>query len=109
MIVKKVKQFFFTIVELLLQVREVFPDFQKPQFNPEKYTTPQYKTLPRDIIDTSKYHVQYGSPLMGKKMPPSPPKRQLDSGDSQEQTTTVEIHHVQTSSKLPKITHNNNS
>ncbi|KAF5277488.1 hypothetical protein FQR65_LT03825 [Abscondita terminalis] len=63
---------------------------------------PQYKTLPRDLIDTSKYHIQYGTPIMSKKLPPSPPKRQMEcSSDSQEQTTTAEIHHVQTSSPLP--------
>lgn len=90
------------IAKITAKARETFPDFEKPQFNPEKYIPPQYKTLPRDLIDTSKYHIQYGTPLMSKKMPPSPPKRQLDvSGDSQEQTTTAEIHHVQTSSPLP--------
>ncbi|XP_022920886.2 caskin-2 isoform X3 [Onthophagus taurus] len=88
------------IAKIPAKARESFQDFEKPQFNPEKYTTPQYKTLPRDLIDTTKYHLQYGSPMMGKKMPPSPPKR-LDSCDGQEQTTTVEIHHVQTSSPLP--------
>lgn len=36
---------------------------------------------------------------MGKKIPPNPPKRQ--DSESNEQTTTVEIHHVQTSSPLP--------
>lgn len=90
------------IAKITAKAREVFPDFEKPQFNPEKYSSPQYKTLPRDLIDTGKYHVHYGSPLMGKKMPPSPPKRQPDhTCEGQEQTTTVEIHHVQTSSPLP--------
>lgn len=36
---------------------------------------------------------------MGKKIPPNPPKRQ--DSESNELTTTVEIHHVQTSSPLP--------
>ncbi|KAB0796407.1 hypothetical protein PPYR_10468 [Photinus pyralis] len=89
------------IAKITAKARETFPDFEKPQFNPEKYMPPQYKTLPRDLIDTSKYHIQYGTPIMGKKLPPSPPKRQIDSSDSSEQTTTVEIHHVQTSSPLP--------
>ncbi|KRT81339.1 Sterile alpha motif containing protein, partial [Oryctes borbonicus] len=88
------------IAKIAAKAREAFQDFEKPQFNPEKYTTPQYKTLPRELIDTTKYHLQYGSPLMGKKMPPSPPKR-MDACEEQEQTTTVEIHHVQTSSPLP--------
>lgn len=87
------------VAKIAAKARDPFPDFEKPQFNPEKYTTPQYKTLPRELIDTTKYHMQYGSPLMGKKIPPNPPKRQIDT-DSQE-TTTVEIHHVQTSSPLP--------
>ncbi|CAH0545872.1 unnamed protein product [Brassicogethes aeneus] len=84
------------IAKIAAKARETFPDFEKPQFNPESYGNAPYKTLPRDMIDTSKYHIQYGSPMMGKKIPPNPPKRQ----DS-EQTTTVEIHHVQTSSPLP--------
>ncbi|RZC42548.1 caskin-1 [Asbolus verrucosus] len=86
------------IAKITAKARETFPDFEKPQFNPEKYANPQYKTLPRDLIDTSKYHIQY-SPMMGKKIPPNPPKRQESEGN--EQTTTVEIHHVQTSSPLP--------
>lgn len=76
-----------------------FPDFEKPHFNPD-YSSLQYKTLPRELITNSKY-MQY-SPLMGKKIPPNPPKRQdSDIGGGNEQTTTVEIHHVQTSSPLP--------
>ncbi|XP_068901772.1 caskin-1 isoform X4 [Tenebrio molitor] len=86
------------IAKITAKARETFPDFEKPQFNPEKYSNPQYKTLPRDLIDPSKYHIQY-SPMMGKKIPPNPPKRQDSEGN--EQTTTVEIHHVQTSSPLP--------
>lgn len=86
------------IAKITAKARETFPDFEKPQFNPEKYSNPQYKTLPRDLIDTSKYHIQY-SPMMGKKIPPNPPKRQ--DSELNEQTTTVEIHHVQTSSPLP--------
>lgn len=38
--------------------------------------------------------------MMGKKIPPNPPKRR-DSECQDETTTTVEIHHVQTSSPLP--------
>lgn len=87
------------IAKIAAKARETFPDFEKPQFNPEKYVNPQYKTLPRELIDSNKYHMQYNSPLMGKKIPPNPPKRQ--DSDSNEQTTTVEIHHVQTSSPLP--------
>ncbi|XP_060534827.1 caskin-2 isoform X2 [Cylas formicarius] len=87
------------IAKITAKARESFPDFEKPQFNPEKYASPQYKTLPRELIDTGKYRVHYGSPLMGKKIPPNPPKR-CDS-DGAEHTTTVEIHHVQTSSPLP--------
>ncbi|XP_025837705.1 uncharacterized protein LOC108737168 isoform X2 [Agrilus planipennis] len=90
------------IAKITAKARESFPDFEKPQFNPEKYTTPQYKTLARDLIDTTKYHIQYGSPVMNKKIPPSPPKRFDSSSSSQSQeTTTVEVHHVQTSSPLP--------
>ncbi|XP_056634339.1 caskin-1 isoform X1 [Diorhabda sublineata] len=82
------------IAKIAAKARETFPDFEKPQFSP------QYKSLPRDVIDGSAYHVQYtGSPLMGKKIPPNPPKRQ--DSECNEQTTTVEIHHVQTSSPLP--------
>ncbi|XP_015833615.1 caskin-2 isoform X2 [Tribolium castaneum] len=86
------------IAKIAAKARESFPDFEKPQFNPEKYSNPQYKTLPRELIDTTKYHIQY-SPMMGKKVPPNPPKRQDSEGA--ETTTTVEIHHVQTSSPLP--------
>lgn len=84
-----------------------FPDFEKPQFNTEAANKLyQYKTLPREYIDP-KYHVQVQySPHMGKKLPPSPPKRQIE-GEIQEPTTgghtcqtTVEIHH-QNSSPLP--------
>lgn len=39
--------------------------------------------------------------MMGKKMPPNPPKRLDSCSESNENTTTVEIHHVQTSSPLP--------
>lgn len=74
-----------------------FPDYEKPQFNSEKYA-PQYKTISRDIIDANKYPY---SPMMGKKMPPNPPKRLDSCSESNENTTTVEIHHVQTSSPLP--------
>ncbi|XP_044270621.1 caskin-1 isoform X2 [Tribolium madens] len=86
------------IAKIAAKARESFPDFEKPQFNPEKYSNPQYKTLPRELIDTGKYHIQY-SPMMGKKIPPNPPKRQ--DSEANETTTTVEIHHVQTSSPLP--------
>lgn len=78
------------IAKITAKARETFPDFEKPQFNPEKYSNPQYKP---------QYHAQYNSPLMGKKIPPNPPKRQ--DSENNEQTTTVEIHHVQTSSPLP--------
>lgn len=88
------------VAKVQATTREPFPDFEKPQFQPEKYSNPQYKTISRDMIDTSKYHMNYGSPLMGKKRPPSPPKR-LDSCNENQETTTVEIHHVQTSSPLP--------
>ncbi|CAH1110246.1 unnamed protein product [Psylliodes chrysocephalus] len=87
------------IAKITAKACETFPDFEKPQFNPEKYVNPQYKTLPRDMIDGNNYHMQYGSPIMGKKIPPNPPKRQ--DSECNEQTTTVEIHHVQTSSPLP--------
>lgn len=80
------------LIDSSLQARETFPDFEKPQFNPEKYGNPQYKTLPNTYI-------QYGSPMMGKKIPPNPPKRR--DSECTEETTTVEIHHVQTSSPLP--------
>nr|CAH7767927.1 unnamed protein product [Callosobruchus chinensis] len=80
------------VAKIAAKARETFPDFEKPQFNPEKYGNPQYKTLPREIIDSNKYHMQYSSPLMGKKIPPNPPKRS-DSEGPTEQTTTVEIHH----------------
>ncbi|XP_017782586.1 PREDICTED: caskin-2 isoform X3 [Nicrophorus vespilloides] len=87
------------IAKIQAKARESFPDFEKPQFN----TAPQspYKTLARDIIDGTKYQMQYGSPLMGKKMPPNPPKRLDSCSEGGETTTTVEIHHVQTSSPLP--------
>ncbi|KAJ8925124.1 hypothetical protein NQ315_001306 [Exocentrus adspersus] len=91
------------IAKITAKARETFPDFEKPQFNPEKYANSQYKTLPRELIDGNKYHMQYSSPIMGKKIPPNPPKRQ-DSDPINEQTTTVEIHHhhhVTTSSPLP--------
>lgn len=78
------------IAKITAKARETFPDFEKPQFNPEKYSSPQYKP---------QYHPQYNSPLMGKKIPPNPPQRK--DSESNEQTTTVEIHHVQTSSPLP--------
>ncbi|XP_023012415.1 CRK like proto-oncogene, adaptor protein isoform X2 [Leptinotarsa decemlineata] len=87
------------IAKIAAKARETFPEFEKPQFNPEKYVNPQYKTLPRELMENQKYHMQYGSPLMGKKIPPNPPKRQ--DSECHEQTTTVEIHHVQTSSPLP--------
>lgn len=88
------------IAKIAAKARESFPDFEKPQFNPEKYSNPQYKTLPRELISSNnKYHIQYNSPMMGKKIPPNPPKRQDSEGN--EHTTTVEIHHVQTSSPLP--------
>lgn len=87
------------VAKIAAKARETFPDFEKPQFVTEKYANPQYKTLPREIMDPGKYHMQY-SPMMVKKIPPHPPKRQ-DSECSHEQTTTVEIHHVQTSSPLP--------
>ncbi|XP_066138627.1 caskin-2 isoform X5 [Euwallacea fornicatus] len=81
------------IAKITAKARETFPDFEKPQFNPEKYGNPQYnKTLPGAYI-------QYGSPMMGKKIPPNPPKRR--DSECTEETTTVEIHHVQTSSPLP--------
>ncbi|XP_066250683.1 caskin-2 isoform X2 [Euwallacea similis] len=81
------------IAKITAKARETFPDFEKPQFNPEKYGNPQYnKTLPGTYI-------QYGSPMMGKKIPPNPPKRR--DSECTEETTTVEIHHVQTSSPLP--------
>lgn len=80
------------IAKITAKARETFPDFEKPQFNPEKYGNPQYKTLPSSYI-------QYGSPMMGKKIPPNPPKRR--DSECTEETTTVEIHHVQTSSPLP--------
>ncbi|ERL89619.1 hypothetical protein D910_06984 [Dendroctonus ponderosae] len=80
------------IAKITAKARETFPDFEKPQFNPEKYGNPQYKTLPNTYI-------QYGSPMMGKKIPPNPPKRR--DSECTEETTTVEIHHVQTSSPLP--------
>ncbi|KAJ8978643.1 hypothetical protein NQ317_002280 [Molorchus minor] len=86
------------IAKIAAKARETFPDFEKPQFSPDKYGN-QYKTIPRDLIESNKYHIQYNSPLMGKKIPPNPPKRQ--DSESNEQTTTVEIHHVQTSSPLP--------
>lgn len=89
------------IAKITAKAREPFPDFEKPHFNPEKYASPHYKTLSKDLIDTSKYHMQYGSPVMPKKMPPSPPKRLDSCSEGQEHTTTVEIHHVQTSSPLP--------
>ncbi|XP_072379129.1 uncharacterized protein ckn isoform X5 [Diabrotica undecimpunctata] len=82
------------IAKIAAKARETFPEFEKPQFNS------QYKPLSRDVIDGSAYHMQYSSsPLMGKKIPPNPPKRQ--DSECNEQTTTVEIHHVQTSSPLP--------
>ncbi|VEN56995.1 unnamed protein product, partial [Callosobruchus maculatus] len=83
------------VAKIAAKARETFPDFEKPQFNPEKYGNPQYKTLPREIIDSNKYHMQYSSPLMGKKIPPNPPKRSDSDGGGgpTEQTTTVEIHH----------------
>ncbi|XP_045463505.1 caskin-1 isoform X3 [Harmonia axyridis] len=87
------------VAKIAAKARETFPDFEKPQFTTEKYANPQYKTLPREIMDPGKYHMQY-SPMMGKKIPPHPPKRQ-DSECSHPETTTVEIHHVQTSSPLP--------
>lgn len=87
------------MAKISAKTRDTFPDFEKPQFSPEKYgPSVQYKTLPRDFIDPAKYHVQY-SPHMGKKLPPSPPKRQLDSCNENQEQTTVEIH--QTSSPLP--------
>lgn len=79
------------IAKITAKARETFPDFEKPHFS----VSPHYKTIPRE------YHVQYSSPVMGKKIPPSPPKRLDSCGESQEHTTTVEIHHVQTSSPLP--------
>lgn len=83
------------IAKITAKARETFPDFEKPHFS----VSPHYKTIPRE------YHVQYSSsPVMGKKIPPSPPKRLDSCGEGQEQqqhTTTVEIHHVQTSSPLP--------
>ncbi|XP_030758089.1 caskin-2-like isoform X1 [Sitophilus oryzae] len=82
------------IAKITAKARETFPDFEKPQFNPEKYSAgPQYKPVPNA-------YAQYGSPMMGKKIPPNPPKRR-DSECGSEETTTVEIHHVQTSSPLP--------
>ncbi|XP_049819840.1 caskin-2 isoform X2 [Aethina tumida] len=93
------------IAKIAAKARETFPDFEKPQFNTETYAGAQYKTLPRDMINTM--HMQYGSPLMGKKIPPNPPKRQDSAeGGGEQNTTTVEIHHhhhhhVQTSSPLP--------
>lgn len=84
------------IAKVAAKARETFPDFEKPHFNPEKYTSPQYK-----IIDPVKYHMQNYSPIMGKKMPPNPPTRLDSCNKDQEHTTTVEIHHVQTSSPLP--------
>ncbi|GLV35027.1 caskin [Carabus blaptoides fortunei] len=87
------------VAKISAKTRDTFPDFEKPQFSPEKYgPSVQYKTLPRDFIDPAKYHVQY-SPHMSKKLPPSPPKRQLDSCNENQEQTTVEIH--QTSSPLP--------
>ncbi|XP_076271993.1 CRK like proto-oncogene, adaptor protein isoform X3 [Rhynchophorus ferrugineus] len=80
------------IAKIPAKARETFPDFEKPQFQPEKYGNPQYKTLPGA-------YVQYGSPMMGKKIPPNPPKRR--DSECAEETTTVEVHHVQTSSPLP--------
>ncbi|XP_050300980.1 caskin-1 isoform X4 [Anthonomus grandis grandis] len=80
------------IAKITAKARETFPDFEKPQFHPEKYGNPQYKTMPNSYI-------QYGSPMMGKKIPPNPPKRR--DSECTEETTTVEIHHVQTSSPLP--------
>ncbi|KAL1517015.1 hypothetical protein ABEB36_000836 [Hypothenemus hampei] len=81
------------IAKITAKARETFPDFEKPQFNPEKFGNPQYKTLPNSYI-------QYNSPMMGKKIPPNPPKRR--DSECNEETTTVEIHHHgHTSSPLP--------
>lgn len=45
------------IAKIAAKARETFPDFEKPQFNTETYAGAQYKTLPRDMINTSKWIV----------------------------------------------------
>lgn len=77
------------IAKIAAKARETFNEFEKPQFSATPY---------KPILLENKYGMY--SPMMGKKIPPNPPKRQ-DSECSTEQTTTVEIHHVQTSSPLP--------
>lgn len=82
------------------KTRESFSELRKPPHfpQPEKWgNNPNNAPFKPQYVD--QYHVQY-SPHMGKKVPPSPPKRQLDScSEANEQQTTVEVH--QTSSPLP--------